>query len=155
MRSFVAQDLTFLHPEKVNRLILYAATSVGKDAIAQKTEVVKVLSDFVNNRQMDLGKLLSVTFPPEWIKSHLNNVGNIPKPKEILTPNILKQQFSIVEDWYATDSSGVCSQLPKIMKPTLAITGTEDISVPAANSLIVAEKLLASCMFRLKEMDMG
>ena len=47
MRSFVAQDLTFLHPEKVNRLILYAATSVGKDAIAQKTEVVKVLSDFV------------------------------------------------------------------------------------------------------------
>jgi hypothetical protein len=50
-----------LHPEKVNRLILYGVICGGKEGIPQNPEVVKVLSDFVNNRQVDLGKLLSVT----------------------------------------------------------------------------------------------
>jgi pimeloyl-ACP methyl ester carboxylesterase len=98
MGSFVAQDLTVLHPEKVNRLILYGA----------------------------------------------------PKPKEIVTPNILKQQFNIIEDWYATNSSGICSQLPKIFNPTLVITGTEDVSVPAANSLIITEKIPGSWLVQIK-----
>jgi pimeloyl-ACP methyl ester carboxylesterase len=150
MGSFVAQELTLLHPEKVNRLILYGATCGGKEGIPQKPEVVKVLSDFVNNRQVELGKLLSVTFPPEWIKTHPNNLENLPKPKEIITPIVLKQQFNLLEDWYATNSSGVRSQRPKIMKPTLVITGTEDVSVPAANSLIIAEKILGSWLVQIK-----
>jgi len=61
MGWFVAQDLILSHPGKVNRLILYGATCGGKESITQNPEVVKVLSDFVNNRQVDLGKLLSVT----------------------------------------------------------------------------------------------
>jgi pimeloyl-ACP methyl ester carboxylesterase len=61
MGCFVPQDLTLLHPEKVTRLILYGVTCGGKEGIPQNPEVVKVLSDFVNNRQVDLGKLLSVT----------------------------------------------------------------------------------------------
>jgi pimeloyl-ACP methyl ester carboxylesterase len=150
MGSFVAQDLTLSHPEKVNRLILYGATCGGKEGVPQNPDVVRVLSDYVNNRQVDLEKLLSVTFPPEWIKSHPINLESIPKPKEIVTPNILKQQFNIIEDWYATNSSGICSQLPKIFNPTLVITGTEDVSVPAANSLIITEKIPGSWLVQIK-----
>jgi len=36
------------------------------------------------------------------------------------------------------------------MKPTSVITGTEDVSVPAANSLIIAEKILGSCLVQTK-----
>ena len=35
MASFIAQEITLLHPEKVNRLILYGATCGGEENIPQ------------------------------------------------------------------------------------------------------------------------
>jgi pimeloyl-ACP methyl ester carboxylesterase len=42
-------------------------------------------------------------------------------------------QIGIVTNW-----SGICDDLAKISNPVLIITGTEDVAVPAANSLILA-----------------
>jgi pimeloyl-ACP methyl ester carboxylesterase len=70
MGSFVAQQLTITHPEKVNRLILYGTSCGGKENIPQRQEVVKILSNVVNNRLQDPEKALSATFPLSWIKSH-------------------------------------------------------------------------------------
>jgi pimeloyl-ACP methyl ester carboxylesterase len=149
MGSFVAQDLTLLHPEKVNRLILYGASCGGKENIPQSPEVVKILSDVVNNNTLqDQEKLLSVTYPLAWIKSHPN--FTTPQPKETISPITLKQQFNIVEDWFATNWNGVCSQLSKISIPTLVITGTEDVAVPSANSLIIAAKIPGSWLVQIK-----
>jgi hypothetical protein len=72
MASFIAQEITLLHPEKVNRLILYGATCGGKGNIPQTPHVIKILSDLVNNRTQDPEKILSVTFPLELVKSHPN-----------------------------------------------------------------------------------
>ena len=143
MASFITQELAFLHPEKVNRLILLAASCGGKEGIPQSPEVVKILSSVVNNNTLqDQEKLLSVTYPLTWIKSHPN--FTVPQPKEAISASTLKQQFNIVEEWFTTNWSGVCSHLSKISIPTLVITGTEDVSVPAANSLIIAEKITGS-----------
>jgi pimeloyl-ACP methyl ester carboxylesterase len=49
--------------------------------------------------------------------------------------------------------SGVCSQLPNISKPTLVIIGTEDVSVPAANSLIIAAKILGAWLVQIQAAD--
>jgi pimeloyl-ACP methyl ester carboxylesterase len=148
MASFIAQEITLLHPEKVNRLILYGATCGGEGNIPQTPQVVKILSDLVNNRTQDPEKFLSVTFPLEWVKSHPNRP--IPESKEIVTSNTLKQQFNLNEAWLAPNWSGVCSQLTKISKPTLVITGTEDVAVPAANSLIIVEKIPGSWLVQIK-----
>jgi pimeloyl-ACP methyl ester carboxylesterase len=147
MASFVAQELALLHPEKVNRLILYGASCGGKENIPQSPEVVKILSDVVNNRLQDPEKALSVTFPLSWIKSHPH--FTFPQPKETISPGTLKQQFNIVEDWFATNWSGICSQLSKISIPTLVITG-EDVAVPPANSLIIAAKIPGSWLVQIK-----
>ncbi len=96
MASFIAQEITLLHPEKVNRLILYGATCGGEENIPQTPQVVKILSDLVNNRTQDPEKILSVTFPLEWVKSHPNRT--IPESKEIVTSNTLKQQFNLNKD---------------------------------------------------------
>ena len=114
-------------------------------------EVAKVLSDFVNNNssQQDPEKFLSVQFPLSWIKTHHNNTTS-PQSKEIIPPDTLKQQFNIIEDWFATNWDGVCSQLSKISIPTLVITGTEDVAVPTANSLISQQKSLDHGLYRLK-----
>jgi pimeloyl-ACP methyl ester carboxylesterase len=149
MGTFIAQQLTLLHPQKVNRLVLYAASCGGKENIPESPDVVKILSDFAYNRSHDVGKFLSVTFPPSWIKSHSNNIS-IPKSKEIVPPDTQKLQFNIVEAWFATNWNGVCGQLSKISVPTLVITGTEDITAPAANSLIIAQKIPGAWLVQIK-----
>ena len=73
MGSFIGQELTLLHPEKVNRLILYGASCGGKENIPRSPEVVKISSDFAYNRSQNVKKFLSLAFPVSWIKSHLNN----------------------------------------------------------------------------------
>jgi pimeloyl-ACP methyl ester carboxylesterase len=148
MASFIAQELALLHPDKVNRLVLYGASCGGKENIPQSPEVVKILSDIVNNRLQDQEKALSVSYPLSWIKSHPN--FTIPQPTETISPDTLKKQFNIVERWFATNWSGVCGQLSKISVPTLAITGTEDIAVPVANSLIIAQKIPGSWLVQIK-----
>jgi pimeloyl-ACP methyl ester carboxylesterase len=148
MASFIAQELALLHPEKVNRLILYGASCGGKDNIPQSPEVVKILSDIVNNRIQDQEKALSVSYPLSWIKSHPN--FTFPQPKETISPDTLKKQFNIVEAWFATNWPGVCGQLSKISVPTLVITGTEDVAVPAANSLIIAQKIPGSWLVQIQ-----
>ena len=148
MGSFIAQELTLLYPEKVNRLVLYGGSCGGKDGIPQSPEVIKILFDFVNNRTQDQEKVSSVTFPLLWVKSHPN--VTLSPSKEIITPYTLKEQFKVVEDWFATNWSGVCSQLTKLSTPTLVITGTEDISVPEANSLIIAEKIPGAWLVQIK-----
>jgi hypothetical protein len=65
----------------------------------------------------------------------------LPRSYEIVTSNTLKEQFNLVEDWFRSNKTGVCSNLAKISVPTLIITGTEDVSVPAANSLILIQKI--------------
>ncbi len=54
MGSFIAQQLTLTHPDKINRLILYGAACGGEEGIPQSPAVIKVLSDFVGNRTQDV-----------------------------------------------------------------------------------------------------
>jgi pimeloyl-ACP methyl ester carboxylesterase len=150
MASFIAQELTLIHPEKVNRLILYGASCGGQEGIPQSSEVVKALSDVVNNRTQDVETFLSVTFPPEWIKEHPDYLETFPKSAEIVPSTTLVQQFNAVEKWLDTNWSGVCSQLSNISKPTLIITGTEDVAVPAANSLILVQKIPGAWLVQIK-----
>jgi pimeloyl-ACP methyl ester carboxylesterase len=83
MGSFVAQGLTLMHPEKVNRLILYAASCGGQEGIPQSPQVVKVWSDFfINNRTQDPLPLLSTFFSPEWIRQHPDFLKTIPNTTE-------------------------------------------------------------------------
>lgn len=141
MASFIAQQLTLEHPERVNRLVLYGASCGGQEAIPQTPEVSKIISDFVNNRSENVGEFLSVTFPPEWIRTHPNYLETIPKTTEIVSSDTLVKQFNIVENWLSKNWTGVCNQLGNISIPTLIITGTDDVAVPAANSLILAQRI--------------
>ena len=48
MGSFVAQQLSVTHPEKVDRLILVAASCGGKDGIPQSPQISKMANDMAN-----------------------------------------------------------------------------------------------------------
>ena len=78
------------------------------------------------------------------------NMVDSKQSKEIVPADTLKRQFYIVEGWFATNWTGVCSQLSKITIPTLVITATEDFAVPGANPLIIAAKIPGSWAFEGK-----
>ena len=150
MASFIAQQLTLTHPERVNRLILYGASCGGPEGIPQTPEVAKTISDFVKNHSQNADAFLSITFPPEWLKTHSKYIETIPKTSEIILSTTLVKQFNIVENWLSTNWTGVCNQLQNISTPTLIITGTEDVAVPAANSLILAQKIPGAWLVQIK-----
>jgi pimeloyl-ACP methyl ester carboxylesterase len=154
MGSFVAQELALLHPEKLNRLILGAASCGGEENIPRSPDVVRITSDLVYGRTQDPREFLTIVFPESWIQSHPNNLA-LPQSTEIVPPDTGIQQFNIVEEWFATNWTGVCNELPKVTVPTLVVTGTEDVAVPPANDLIIAQKIPGAWLVQIKDAGHG
>jgi pimeloyl-ACP methyl ester carboxylesterase len=155
MASFVAQQLALLHPQKVDHLILYGASCGGQEGTPQSDVVVKILSDVVNNRTSDPNTLLSVTFPVKWMKEHPDFLKVFTSTSEIIPSSTLKIQFDLVESWLSKNWSGICNQISKVTTPTLIITGTEDVAVPANNSLMLVQKIPNSWLVQIKEAGHG
>ncbi len=155
MGSFVAQQLVLTYPDKVNRLILYGASCGGQEGTSQSPQVVKTLSDFVNNQTEDETSFLEVTFPIKWIKENPNLLDTIPKSPEIILSTTLKKQFEINENWLSKNWTGVCDQLQKMTKPTLIITGTEDQAIPPINSLVLVDKIPGAWLVQIKDAGHG
>ncbi|MDF0680906.1 MAG: alpha/beta hydrolase [Candidatus Nitrosocosmicus sp.] len=163
MGSFIAQQFVLTHPEKVDRLVLIASTCGGKDNVPNSPEVLelakKLLSSVVNNTSIEPQEVkaaVALSYGPTWIKLHPDILESIPtNAKDLLLsgmgPDTYIQQEKITQNWKSTNWSGVCSQLPNIAKPTLVITGTEDVTIPAANSLIIAEKIPGAWLVQIRD----
>ena len=125
--SFTAQELALTHPEKVERLILYAASCGGKESISPS---------------------------PEFFKSSRAYISNLSKgvitPHPGFTLNTVMQQNKVVLSWLATNWSGICDQLRGISKPTLIIAGTDDDVVPSSNSLVIATKIPGAWVVQIR-----
>jgi pimeloyl-ACP methyl ester carboxylesterase len=155
MGSFVAQKLVLNHPQKVNRLVLYGASCGGAENVPQTPQVIKALSDFVNNKTTDEGSFLEVTFPPQWIKDNPSFLEAIPKSSEIILSSTLKKQFELNEGWLSKNWTRVCDQLKNMTKPALIISGTEDIAVPSANSVVLVDKIPGAWLVQIRDAGHG
>jgi pimeloyl-ACP methyl ester carboxylesterase len=144
--SLTAQELTLGHPEKVNKLILYASSCGGKQATPPTPAILK---DFAILGNPEIQKNMSyvqnvrvqgdLLFPKKWIQENPNYVEKLPKPGELINPVILKRQaFSTFPSFMQT---GSCNLVGTIKVPTLVIVGTEDASIPVPNSLVLAERI--------------
>ncbi|HTH22596.1 MAG TPA: alpha/beta hydrolase [Nitrososphaeraceae archaeon] len=160
--SSIAQKFAVMHPEKINSLILVAATCGGKEGIPQPTQLVKLQSEILNKSLNNIPiapekikSLISLSLGTGWLRLHPDDLQNIPKAEDVFAgvpPNTIKGQFSAGEEWMATNWSGACNELAKIAKPTLVITGTDDNSyIPHANSLIIAGKIPGAWLIQIKD----
>lgn len=160
--SFVAQQFAVMHPEKINSLILVAASCGGKDGIPKPPEFIKLQSEIVNKSlnnvsisQEEMKSLVSASLGSGWIRLHPESVENIPdlqQAKPGLSPDAMKNQMNAGFAWEATNWSGACDELAKIAKPTLVITGTDDnLYLPHANSLVIAGKIPGAWLVQIKD----
>jgi pimeloyl-ACP methyl ester carboxylesterase len=136
MGSFVAQELAIRHPEKVNKIILYAGDCGGKEAVAPSP---KVLSDLANNsgtpeeRGM---RLLDLLFPKDWLSRQPAFYKWFPIPKEASLPENIERQAQAIATW-----PGSFDRLGSIKSPALVVTGTEDVIAPPENAFILAQRI--------------
>ena len=161
--SFIAQQLAVTHPDKINRLVLVAASCGGKESIPPNPELPKMVIDVINKiandthvTSQEVKTLQSQGWGSGWLKLHPNFLETMPIPEaKDLFPNITPsnnlKRLKAGEDWVATNWNGVCDELRKISIPTLIITGTDDTSLPTQNSLIIAGKIPGAWLVQIKD----
>jgi len=77
-----------------------------------------------------------VMFPQEWKKEHPNYISYLQSSEKSINPKAVQLQSRAVVDW-----KGTCDRLSNMSKQTLVIVGKDDVFVPPANSLMLAEKI--------------
>jgi pimeloyl-ACP methyl ester carboxylesterase len=143
--SFIAQELTLNYPHKIDRLLLHATYCGGNETVypsGQAAETLmtlgspQVLQNMTAEQQAMI--LAPIMFPPEWLKEHpevLNTVVQL-TPVRSATPEIIQQQGLAVGTW-----KGSCDRLANITQRTLLIVGDQDLLAPAANSVMMAQRI--------------
>ena len=162
--SFIAQQFAVMYPEKINSLVLVAASCGGKDAIDQPPEFKKLQYELVNKTlnnvplsMEEMKPLVTASLGEGWIRLHPESL-DIPanmtfqQMKPGLPTATMNNQNNIGHLWTATNWSGVCDQLAKIAKPTLVIAGTDDnLYVPHANALVIVGKIPGAWLVQFKD----
>jgi len=144
MGGFIAQELTLLHPEKVDRLIILASSCGGKESLPPQVSSEVMTSMVSGNATIDT--FASTLFPNEWIREHTDYIQrNLVLPMDKVSKESLKLQFEANSKW-----TGTCNRLSTITKPTLVISGTEDITSPPVNSVRIAEKIPGAWLVQIK-----
>ena len=151
--SYIAQQVTMMHPDKVNSLVLIGSSCGGKDHTPKPPELIKLQSDIVKEglnhipvSHAQMQALTDASLGPGWIRLHPEsakvpeNITSLQQLKPGLPPEVANDQNIVGKYWEDNPTwSGVCGVLAKLDKPTLVITGTEDnFYQPHVNSLKVS-----------------
>lgn len=136
MGTYIAQELALNYPDKINRLILYAADCGGKEAIPPSPDVAAILADTSGTPKDRDERLVELMYPKSWLEKNPDPHVYMQKITETASPQSIEGQLMAMTDW-----SGTYSRLPNITQNTLLITGTEDVLTPPQNSLMMVEKI--------------
>jgi pimeloyl-ACP methyl ester carboxylesterase len=161
--SFTAQQLAVTHPEKINRLILVAATCGGKQSDSLKSPFIRDMdrhfgeifnSSTTNNvslTRQDIIDSMNMSEGSAWLKSHPNLLQGIPERQNVNVSDVHMKYSAAGQAWTSPNWSGVCDKLTKISSPTLIISGTDDNAIAPANSLLIASKIPGAWSVHIKD----
>lgn len=138
MGGYIGQKLTLRHPDLVRSLVLACTSFGGRHAIPLTQEALKSMlnvKDLLPEQiiRQGFGVAFSNGYPednPEVVDQLV--AWRLAKP----TPRYAwERQFAAAADFDAEE------EISGIKVPTLIITGTEDMVVPAQNSKLLAERI--------------
>ncbi len=152
--SLVAQEIAYMHQDKVNRLILYGSMCGGKDVIPPSTALQNFTNALQNpdrtNSTSDnetYGVLDDVLFPPKWMMENPDYLTKIPRQGVSINASDATKTLGAFMSWTQTES---CDKLSAIKVPTLVIVGTEDSVTSPGNSLNLAEGIPGAWLIQIK-----
>jgi pimeloyl-ACP methyl ester carboxylesterase len=146
MGTFITQELALKYPDRLDKLVLYAATCGWQDkgTVPARPEVTAALMDTSGNDMQRTMRLMSILFPKNWMESHPDFLQALPRPSTPPSVQIVERQGKATGEW-----AGVCNRLHGITSPTLLITGFEDVVIPPDNSRYMASLIPNSWLIRL------
>ncbi len=144
MGTYVAQELVLNYPERVNRLILYAADAGGDKAV-RSAEVIAQLNDTSGTDRERGERLLRLIFPASWLKENPDPRKYMLMPTEQVLPESIKKQGIACWKW-----AGTFDRLSQINVPVLLITGTDDVITTPENSFIMVDQIPAAWLVQIK-----
>lgn len=146
MGTFIAMELALKHPDRVDKLVLYAGACgwKGGDVIKASPDVIGDLTDLSGTGEERSKRLVNILFPKKWLQDHPGFLENLPRPQTPESMDNIRRQGQAMGTW-----PGVCGRVANIRKPALIITGAEDVVIPPANSLLLASRIPGSWLVRL------
>jgi pimeloyl-ACP methyl ester carboxylesterase len=145
MGTFIAQELILNYPEKVDKLILYAATPGGEEAVPPAAPVIAALTNTTGTDRERGERLFGVLFPPAWLKENPDPSTYFPRITETSPAGDVQRQDAAILAW-----NGTYSRLPAIQQPLLLLAGEQDVIAPPGNSLIIAGQVPQSWVVRIR-----
>jgi len=138
MGTGIAQELVLRHPEKVNRLVLYAADCGGNEAVPPGDDVVRKMFDKSGTEEEQAYRMFATLFPEDWLIRNRDYIFDLfaGMVRESSSEDSIQKQWAAYQHW-----GGSYDRLPRIQSPTLLITGDQDINTPTANSPIMARQI--------------
>jgi 3-oxoadipate enol-lactonase len=136
--GMIAQEITIRHPARVDRLVLGATTPGGADAVAAADAT---LAFFHRRGQMSAEEAVWASVPYNYAARTRAEHGD--RIAEDITQRL---RFPIEPEPYAAQLAAAlghdtCERLASITAPTLVVHGTDDVMVPPANSILLAERI--------------
>jgi pimeloyl-ACP methyl ester carboxylesterase len=129
--SYLAEQLTMMHPDKVSSLILIGSSCGGKDHTPKPPEFLELQSVIVNNSlnnipttQEQIKSLVTASLGSGWIKLHpeslegFENITTFQQLKPAVNPEMVNNQNNVGKHWEDNPNwSGACDELAKSAKP--------------------------------------
>lgn len=144
MGGMIAQELTLMHPDKVDKLVIHASSCGGKESILPSQEVIMAAVTISSNSVERIQKILPLLFPEIWRMQNPNYLEKLPRTTEVIPSETLDLQTEAILNW-----EGVCDKLNIITQPTLVVVGTDDFFTSSSNSLLIAEKINGSRLVQI------
>ncbi len=137
----IALSLAVNYAERVDRLISYAGDCGGRHKVPPP-KYRQVLREF-KEVHTPAKWAYALLFPPDWMTDHPECWQSVPLLLGRMPLRSILRQNKAYEDW-----EGVYDALPRLDKPVLVVTGTQDSSTPPGNADILAQRIPGSRLLR-------
>jgi pimeloyl-ACP methyl ester carboxylesterase len=141
----IAQELALEHPEKVNKLVLYASDFGVSKSVPPSSEVLAEMLNASGSEEERGMRLIGLMFPQQWLTNHPDIMQWFPMPTEHPDPANIQRQAEAYADW-----KGSWDRLHLINCSTLVVTGTEDLMAPPENAAMLASQIPGSWLARFE-----
>ena len=146
MGGFIAQTVALDHPNCVHKLVLLSTDPGGADAELGSPAVRAQLADMSGTPHEQARRLLFLLFPKDVAESVYREFGDtVAAARSRLSPELVHRQALAMDVWHR---DGVGDHLRKLRAPTLVAAGTEDIVIPASNSLALVNAIPGAWLAR-------
>lgn len=139
MGGMIAQETALKAPERFIAMVLGCTHCGGERKIAPSGDVI---ARFTNNEGLSLEEIVSKNLPFFFSRdAFMHKTEAVEEYKRIQTSVALQPDYAFSAQLAAIQSFDAGDRLKTLQIPTMVVTGTEDVLVPAVNARVLADLL--------------